>query len=326
MSAVRHAGENVGLLAASDSASIRYLIEPYLQAMGRSAVLVNTSAAASGNGSAGYHTIVIVRYLPSQWLEPLRAFRAEGGRVVYFMDDDLMDADAAAGLPVAYARKIRTSATRHRADIEALCDEFWVSTPYLAQKYSVWQPIVLQPRATTEDLAQRSLVTVCYHGTASHQAELAWLPTVIDKVQGMCENTLFEVFGDHVVNRTFRNIPRVAVLHPMSWSSYLAYTGGVRRDIALAPLLPGKFNAARGPTKFFDFARMGAVGVYSDESPYRDFIRNGVDGLLVPNDPQRWSETVAELVADPARRERMATAARERALSLAADDQTPFRK
>jgi glycosyltransferase involved in cell wall biosynthesis len=45
-------------------------------------------------------------------------------------------------------------------------------------------------------------------------------------------------------------------------------------------------------------------------------VRNGVDGLLLPNEPAEWVQAVLNLVQDPPRRERMATAAHERALEL----------
>jgi len=111
----------------------------------------------------------------------------------------------------------------------------------------------------------------------------------------------------------------VSVVHPMSWSNYLAYTGSVLRDIGLAPLLPDPFNAARGPTKFFDFARMNAMGIYSDVEPYRSFVRNGVDGVLLDNDPVIWVRTIRELADQPSRRRQMAEAARQRALAMACD-------
>jgi glycosyltransferase involved in cell wall biosynthesis len=103
----------------------------------------------------------------------------------------------------------------------------------------------------------------------------------------------------------------------MDWSNYLTYTGSVRRDIGLAPLLPEPFNAGRAPTKFFDFARMGAVGIYTDTEPYRNFVRHGVDGLLLPNEPMAWAAAIDELATDAVRRQGLAAAARERALAMA---------
>jgi hypothetical protein len=249
----------------------------------------------------------------------LRRFHANGGKLIYFMDDDLMDPAALVGLPPAYAKKIRKLTINQRSTLESLCSEFWVSSSYLAEKYREWSPKLLAPRPAMANLLQVSGTAVCYHGTASHQAELNWLAPIITAVQAAKPDTQFEVFGDHSVNKLYRDIPRVSILHPMSWSNYLSYTASVRRDIALAPLLPNPFNAARGPTKFFDFARMGAVGIYTDVEPYRGFVRDGEDGLLLPNDPALWERTIVELVEDEPRRRRMAEAARQRALEMATD-------
>ena len=52
----------------------------------------------------------------------------------------------------------------------------------------------------------------------------------------------------------------------------------------------------------------------SDIPGYRDVVRDGVDGELVPaGDALALAESLRRLALDPARRERMAGAARERA-------------
>ncbi|KPK47741.1 MAG: glycosyl transferase group 1 family protein, partial [Thiotrichales bacterium SG8_50] len=101
-------------------------------------------------------------------------------------------------------------------------------------------------------------------------------------------------------------------LHPMSWPNYHAYTSLGGLHIGLAPLLPGRFNAGRSSTKFFDFVRCGAVGIYSDTAPYAGFVRNGVDGLLVRNDPDAWVEAISTLARDGETRSRMAQTAAQR--------------
>lgn len=316
---VRCSGSDVLIVSGGDNASISYLLEPYLAGAGLAVRLVPPVQGRSAVPVFDAGTVVIARYLPPDWVEPLRQFRAAGGRLVYFMDDDLMDPAALHGLPAVYAKKIRALATSRRQVIESLCDEFWVASPHLAEKYRAWSPRLLQARPALAQVQGARATTVCYHGTASHQAELKWLVPVIRSVQARVADAHFEVFGDHAVNKLFRDLPRTSVLHPMSWANYLAYTGTVRRDLALAPLLPEPFNAARGPTKFFDFARMGAVGIYTDVAPYRGFVRDGIDGLLVPNEPAAWVEAIAALAADAPRRQRMADAARARALAMAWD-------
>ncbi|MFC0253167.1 hypothetical protein ACFFJK_14800 [Massilia consociata] len=311
----------VGLLSSSDTASITYLLRPYLSKLGQRGVIIDTETGVAEDGlPATYNCVVIVRYLPSEWVQPLQEFRASGGRVIYFMDDDLMDPLALKNLPASYEKKIRKFAVHQRTKLESICDEFWVSTQYLAEKYYKWRPTLLLPGASIGDIAvEGNMCSICYHGTASHKAELEWLVSIFSSVQRGNDETRVEVFGDHQVNRMYRQIPRVAVLHPMSWPSYLAYTSAIKHDIGLAPLLPDPFNAARGPTKFFDFARMGAVGIYSNVAPYRDFIQDGVDGILLPNEPELWVETILDLSLDTQRRQRMRAAARERAQSMTWD-------
>lgn len=311
----------VGLLSNGDTASLTYLLRPYVAKLGRQSARIDTGDKALANGqTVACESVVIVRYLPSEWIQPLREYRARGGRVIYFMDDDLMDPQVLRTLPTSYSKKIHELATRHRSLLESLCDEFWVSTAYLAEKYSCWNPKLLEPGICRGDIAPAiEACSVCYHGTASHKAELEWLVPVVSAIQNGNDTTRFEVFGDHRVNKMYRMFPRVAVLHPMSWPGYLAYTSSTKQDIGLAPLLLDPFNAARGPTKFFDFVRMGAVGIYSDVAPYRGFIRDGIDGILLANEPALWVQSVLELSKDTQRRKKMAAAARERALSMAWD-------
>lgn len=157
-------------------------------------------------------------------------------------------------------------------------------------------------------------VRICYHGTWSHRDDMKWLAPVIAEVQRLCPNTVFEVIGDHRVARIFRGIPRVTVLPTMSWPDYLKHTQTVRQDIGLAPLRDTLFNRGRGPIKFFDYARAGAVGIYSAGPAFSDFVSNEIDGFVLENDPSLWIERIVELVNSPALREKMYTAAWDKVL------------
>ncbi|MCX5961051.1 MAG: glycosyltransferase, partial [Cyanobacteria bacterium] len=124
------------------------------------------------------------------------------------------------------------------------------------------------------------------------------------------------VFGDLSINRQFRDLPRVRILHPMRWPSFLAETGQGRCDLLLTPLLESPLNAARAPVKFIDAARCGAAGLYSDRLPYRGFIRPGIDGLLLGDGQKEWLEAIEWLIRDSEARHRLATEGRRRALQL----------
>jgi hypothetical protein len=68
--------------------------------------------------------------------------------------------------------------------------------------------------------------------------------------------------------------------------------------------------------KAFDAARLGAAALYADAPAYRGFVREGVDGLLLPMRAEAWAAAVAALLADPARRLALATAAQARLAAL----------
>jgi len=240
---------------------------------------------------------------------------------IFFIDDDLLDCNALFSLPISYAFRLWRKATSKRKWILSSCSELWVSTPYLARKYSAWKPRLIRPIASgplleqswldlaNSTFAPSSPVHICYHGTWSHRDDMKWLAPVIAEVQRRCPNSVFEVIGSDRVGRIFRGIPRVCVLPTMTWPDYLKHTQTVRQDIGLAPLRDTLFNRGRGPIKFFDYARAGAVGIYSAGPAFSEFVSHEVDGYVLRNDPELWVNTIVNLVNSPHLRQQMADAA-----------------
>jgi len=256
--------------------------------------------------------VVFVRYVDSRWARAVAAMRKELSGVVLFMDDDLLDWKALTGLPLRYRYKIWRMSLRRKTWLREMGAKLWVANDYLANKYQGWKPTLVVQAPEGDTVVSRPTVRIFYHGTASHSAEIRWLVPIIQEVQERRDDTFFEVIGGADVYRLYRAIPRTAVLHPMSWPNYRDYTSMSGLDIGLAPLLPGRFAAARSSTKFLDFVRCGAVGIYSDVVPYAGFVRSGVDGLLIDNDPALWVEAILRLVEDGETRAKMAKAAKER--------------
>jgi len=259
--------------------------------------------------------VVIVRYLDSGWKKRIEEKRDKLAGVAYFMDDDLFDIGAITTPSLPYAARMMWLAWRHKDWLKKMRVQLWVSTPYLAKKYRDWNPQLVEPAPLAGLLERRPVVRVFYHGTGLHRKEIQWLAPVIAKVQKRLDTTTFEVFGRGAVERLYRRIPRTTVLHPTSWDSFRDHCAGKTFHVGLAPLLPHAFNAGRGYTKFYDIVRCGAAGIYSNVEPFASFVRHERDGLLVDNDPAAWVEAIERLAADAALRQRIAEAARERALA-----------
>jgi len=95
-------------------------------------------------------------------------------RIVYFMDDDLFDPTALSTLPKEYRTKIiRRSAAQHRW-ITQYCDDIWVSTVFLAKKYSHLNPEIVSAKPSPLLLEKRKPVRIAYHGSSSHREEKYW--------------------------------------------------------------------------------------------------------------------------------------------------------
>lgn len=262
--------------------------------------------------------VLVVRYLPRPWLRVIKKLAASGASLTFLMDDDLLDPQALDGLPVAYQRRLRERITNQARHIPRLFSRIWVTSAYLKAKYCDLNPHLLQLSPEAKVVAKASTHRLAYLGTASHPLEFAWLVGLLEKLQQSRDDCTIEIYGDLQVNRQFRHIPGVRIVHPMTWSSFLRDSSTRQLDVMLCPLFDHPFNRCRAPVKFFDAARMGAVGVYSDRAPYQGFIRQGEDGILLPDDLDCWIAALHQLLDDQTHRATLAANAKHRAGSLTA--------
>lgn len=262
--------------------------------------------------------ILVVRYLPKPWLRVIQRLASSGATLTFLMDDDLLDPQSHKGLPDAYQRRLRERITNQSRFIPRLFSRVWVTSAYLKHKYSHLQPHLLQMCPDARLFPSRSTHRLAYLGTASHPLEFAWLVGLLEKLQSSRSDCSIELYGDLQINRQFRHIPGVRIVHPMSWSSFLLDSSTRQLDVMLCPLLDHPFNRCRAPVKFFDAARMGAVGIYSDRPPYQGFIRHEEDGILLSDGYDFWLNAINMLLENQTHLETLAANAQRRASALGA--------
>jgi hypothetical protein len=299
--------------------STDYFVMPRARLMGVPISLVDSAKLTSPPAAlfAAGTLVIFVRYIEAAWGKAVLRAKSAGllSGLIYFTDDDLFDPGSLRNVPAKYAGKIRKLApalkwlAKHRVRL-------WVASRYLQEKYPDHAPELIFPCPEKTLYERLAGPKIFYHGTASHGDEINWLVPIIRQVQERCTDTAFEIIGDLAVNRLYRGIPRVAVLHPMSWDNYRAYCANADLQIGLAPLLDTPFNAGRSITKFFDVVRCGAIGIYSNREPFRSFIRDRQDGFLLENSPELWAETIVSLAKDPDLRARVYLKAQQRALDV----------
>jgi hypothetical protein len=240
-------------------------------------------------------TVVFVRYVPSRWMRLIESVRSSLHTLVFFMDDDVLDISASAGMPLRYRFKLARLSAVRAGWLRRMGGLMWVSTPYLRDKYADWSPRLVLPVPLK---ASEQTRRVFYHGSASHDAEIRWLRPVMEEVLRSDERVTFEIIGGSDVYRLYRGVPRVHVVHPMKWPSYQAFIATPGRHVGLAPLMDAPFNRARSYTKFFDITRSGAVGVYSPNGAYDAVVSDGEEGLIVPLQQEAWVAAILRLARD----------------------------
>ncbi len=316
---IREQGGHVVVLHQGAGSTIDHFLRAPLERRGAQLLELDSAREPSGISLETLlraERVVVVRYLPRRWLRPLGQARRAGATLIYLMDDDLLDPELLAELPPAYRRRVRDRITLQRGRVPVLFDRIWVTSTVLERRYAHLGAVRLPLRPHPSLLLERPRLQLAYLGTSVHEREFAWLRELLSVLQARQAHTHVDVFGDLAINRQFRDLPRLRILHPMRWPSYLAETGPGRVDVLLTPLLDSPMNAARAPVKFIDAARCGAAGLYSDRPPYRGFIRHGVDGLLLGDQQQEWLEAIEHLIDDAEARRRLAEEGRRRALRL----------
>lgn len=278
--------------------STDFYIRPWLAAQGIDPD-VRGFDDVPGNAELDAAVVIFVRYIPPAWKQVVAACRKRMQAVCFFMDDELFEWSSFSNMPFRYQVKLYRYAWRHQHWLQSMDAKLLVSTHYLVEKYSHWQPELLDPQPL--NLLSGLPTVLFYHGSASHRDELEWLVPVVEEVLRRCQDLIFEVIGDRSVNRLFSGLPRVQVLHPMRWPTYQSLLNRPGRSIGLAPLLDTSFNRARSHTKYYDITQAGAAGIYAEGAVYGGIIQHGKNGLLLPMQPDKWVQAIVDLHKNPTR-------------------------
>ena len=259
---------------------------------------IDTSQAAPRGLCLGKDVVaVIVRHVGLDWLWWLYRHQNVFKKIVYFMDDDMPIAYRASELDWKYGFKTTLKFKFSWFLVKHIGGELWCSTTELVERYKNLTPHLVPPIFKPEKQINLEQSPVYfYHGTWAHRHEIAWLVPIVREIQKRFPSHTFEIFGNRHVRKIFAEIPRVRVLDGISWGQYLERSKQLNYQVGLAPCFDSPYNKARSHTKLFDITRVGAVGVYSNESPYKEIIIPGQTGILVENNPQAWIEEISKLL------------------------------
>jgi hypothetical protein len=290
--------QEVVIIAPRPIPTLDYYLQGLKSAAGRPARVVFDADLASWQGAeapqriAPQTLVVLVRMPNPAWAPLLRAADSSLAQVVWLIDDDVLAARDDASLPLDYRLRLLSDYARFRNAFASLIDRVWVSTPALAARFPP-EKVELRPPQPLS-LPRKRWIKAFYHGSGAHRAEQEFLLPIFSAVQELTDNVVLEVVGDHSVQRLFRSVPRLRVVHPMRWPDYLVHLQSGGHDLGLVPLLDKPFNRGRAPVKVLEMMAIGCQGILSRRAPYASY--EGRPGIhLVDDDPQAWVDAVVRV-------------------------------
>lgn len=152
-----------------------------------------------------------------------------------------------------------------------------------------------------------------WHGGDSHRIDVM---AASEGLRGFLENhkdAIFVLIGANL-SEWLMNVPPDQ-LEFWDWGSYDAHPWRLQSmalDVGLCPVIDHKFNDAKSPLKWEEFAACGVPSICSNHPPYSDAVRNGEDGILVVNQASEWQKALESLYDDSTERLALGVRARKR--------------
>ncbi|BAY62449.1 glycosyltransferase-like protein [Calothrix brevissima NIES-22] len=261
--------------------------------------------------------------------------RSEGARLVYSIDDNLLDLkfNAIAQNELTHEQLMVIRFLARKADA------IIVSTKYLQQRLSLLNSnILVIPNALDERLLEsrishqadtittstnsNSKKVIGYMGTRSHDDDLMMilqaLRTTLRKYSTTVEFQLIGSIADLSILKAFDGLPikllDVGQQHKypdfIRWMSH-----NIKWDLAIAPLEDNSFTRCKSDIKFLDYSALGIPGIYSHVAPYENTIRHLETGYLTQNNPQAWLEAFDCMLNDEVLRINLAKNAQQYVLT-----------
>jgi glycosyltransferase involved in cell wall biosynthesis len=272
----------------------------------------------------GFDVIVAQRWNKHKGLGTWRQARTPFSRLVYDIDDDVFNVTPENwGAYKLYAQDDIRDATAHAAEV---ADLVTVSTGPLAEVMREFNPnVAVLPNhvpAWVTDLPRvsRDRPRVGWMGGASHGLDIGVVAGPVRRFLKRFPGWDLQLGGiDYRL--TFSVDPGRMFYEP--WVQVNTDPEGYYRtidyDIGLAPLVPTTFARSKSFLKSLELNARGIPVLATDCEPYRDYVRDGVNGFLIREEHQ-WLKRLSELAGDEGLRTKMSDQARECARQYVIED------
>ena len=247
--------------------------------------------------------IFLVRSDSELEVELAKKWKRAGKRLVYVLDDDLLNVPDTISSGAFYAQKVVRKSIQTLLE---LCDVFLSPSEKLREKYGMVKSAPIEEpslRHPTKVTHHDGPVRIGFAGSVDREKEL-------DELLSKVIETLLEQYGECISVEFFGAHPKLADTNSLhcisycdSYEEYQRIMEALDWDIGLAPMPNTPFHACKHYNKFVEYAGYGIAGVYSEVAPYTHIVRHGENGLLCGNDVGSWIAAISRLIDDKVLRE-----------------------
>ncbi len=219
-----------------------------------------------------------------------REAKKAGKRLVYILDDDLLDVPEHIISAPFYRRK-RTK--KMIGEIMRSCDCFASPSEKLIEKYGGQfnETVLIEEPSVSQNNKPHNnggTVKICYAGSLDRTKDLEML--LSDVIRRLIGN-----YRERISVTFFGARPAIVdecgleyIKYVKDYSEYMNVMSGQGFDIGLAPMIPTEFSSCKHYNKYIEYASYGIVGVYSNVPPYTRAVRNMENGILCENNAEAW--------------------------------------
>ncbi|KKO54766.1 glycosyltransferase [Paenibacillus sp. DMB20] len=262
--------------------------------------------------------IISIRSADSYELNIVNECKKAGKLIIYYLDDDLLNIP----LNAASSEYFNSELVKNNiVSIIGQCDYLLTNNVRIKEKYQKYvqkgayiikAPALLlksiKPKETSG--ISKPVIKIGFSGGTDHKANLETLlkyplyqlkSKYGDKIE-------FEFMGakpDFGGDFEYRYIP-----YQSEYDNYISQMSKIDWDIGVAPLPDSDFHACKYYNKFLEYGAINAAGIYSDVDPYKQIIRNEINGLLVENTEDSWIAGLSTLIENEELRLKVSSSAR----------------
>jgi len=254
------------------------------------------------------------------------AWKNEGGKLIYEIDDDLLDAKGL--MQRGYKGDIAVVKAKVQY-LAKIADIVTVSTKPLAEKLQLLNSNVhIVPNALDSDLWQldknrnhqqgpfarnpNGPIRIGYIGAPTHDEDINLVTPAMQALQKKYGDKIeIEVIGGFQ-HRTPTFGKRIGLPKKNDYPNFVKWLlQRVHWDIAIIPLVDDDFNRSKSNLKFLEYAALDMAIVCSDAPSYQGVAQHQKNCLVARNNTEDWLRSLSELIENTTLRQRLVAHARD---------------